>query len=186
MSQARNMSDGILSATRKSSSDLRSNFVRTKRLQSRGKRLKGVRDGDINTTASGDTPTPPPTVTKILSDDFQEWLQMNPIITITSWNHLLSWRPHWWETRSYLRCRAYLPLTWPLPSQPGVGQLRRETQGENTATDPYESRFRSLILNKASNPSVAKLCWKPSAVCWSGDDSLLGFLTSSVCISTAS
>lgn len=27
--------------------------------------------------------------------------------------------------RPYLRCRAYFPLTWPLPSQPGVGQLRR-------------------------------------------------------------
>ena len=38
---------------------------------------------------------------------------------------------------SYLRCLAYFPLTWPLPSQPGVGQLRRKhththTQSQNT------------------------------------------------------
>lgn len=35
------------------------------------------------------------------------------------------------EGRSYLRCLAYFPLTWPLPSHPGIGQLRR-----NRASQP--------------------------------------------------
>lgn len=31
---------------------------------------------------------------------------------------------------SYLRCLAYFPLTWPPPSQPGVGQLGRKHEEE--------------------------------------------------------
>ena len=33
----------------------------------------------------------------------------------------------------YLLCRAYFPLTWPLPSQPGVGQLQEEGTGHSGA-----------------------------------------------------
>ena len=35
--------------------------------------------------------------------------------------------------RPYLLCRAYFPLTWPLPSQPGVGQLQEERTGHSSA-----------------------------------------------------
>lgn len=38
------------------------------------------------------------------------------------------------KPRPYLLCLAYFPLTWPLPSQPGVGQLQEERMGHSGAT----------------------------------------------------
>lgn len=58
-------------------------------------------------------------------------LQQKPVQPAVDWFRYVHMQPLIFGTQaarfcSYLRCLAYFPLTWPLPSQPGVGQLRRK------------------------------------------------------------
>ena len=49
-------------------------------------------------------------------------------------------------TNRYLRCLAYFPLTCPLPSQPGVGQLKgQETQTESVCVCLCVCQYTSIL-----------------------------------------
>ncbi len=68
-----------------------------------------------------------------------------------------------WEVGSYLLCLAYLPLTCPLPSHPGVGQLQtreiintRLTSHMRTQTHTY-ARSCWLCSNRGTSAFITDL-----------------------------
>lgn len=81
------------------------------------------------------------------------------------------------SSSSYLRCLAYFPLTWPLPSQPGVGQLRRKhtVRTHTTAHKLYSSvvwmmQHEDSIWTRHHVWSLFFACWlwssaRSSVVC---------------------